>query len=60
MTEAYAKAAGELLGLAGTSDAIDAFVALLAAEHGTVVTSDPDDIRLLLNASSSSARIIDV
>ncbi|MGH9098822.1 MAG: PIN domain-containing protein [Acidimicrobiales bacterium] len=43
-----AKAAGTLCGLTGTSDVIDAGVALLARRHGaTVVTSDPEDLRRL-------------
>jgi predicted nucleic acid-binding protein len=41
---------GELLARSGTSDAVDAFVALTAAvERAAVVTSDPDDIGLLLD-----------
>jgi predicted nucleic acid-binding protein len=43
-----ARAAGALCGLAGTADVIDASVALLARRHrAAVVTSDPDDLRLL-------------
>lgn len=43
-----ARAAGELCGRAGTTDVIDASVALCARQRGhDVVTSDPDDIRRL-------------
>lgn len=45
---AEAKAAGALCGLAGTSDVIDASIALLARRHrASVVTSDPEDLRRL-------------
>lgn len=45
---AEARAAGALCGVTGTSDVIDASVALLARRHGaSVVTSDPDDLRRL-------------
>jgi hypothetical protein len=41
---------GELLAASGTSDVVDAFVALLAArEQAGVVSSDPDDIGRLLS-----------
>ncbi len=41
---------GKLLARSGTSDVIDGFVALTAAEAGAaVITADPGDIRLLLD-----------
>ena len=41
-----ARAAGQLCGLAGTSDVVDASVALVARQRGAaVVTSDPADLR---------------
>jgi predicted nucleic acid-binding protein len=41
---------GELLARSGTSDVVDAFVALTAAlENAVVITSDPQDIGLLLD-----------
>ena len=51
LSEAVAKAAGQLCGLRGTSDVIDASV-VLAAHGGAaiVVTSDSDDIRRLDSA----------
>ncbi len=43
-----ARAAGQLCGLAGTADVIDASVVLCArARQGLVVTSDPEDLRAL-------------
>ncbi|MGO9218314.1 MAG: PIN domain-containing protein [Streptosporangiaceae bacterium] len=41
---------GELLARSGTADVVDGFVALTAAlERAAVITSDPDDIGLLLS-----------
>jgi len=48
LTEGVAKAAGQLCGLRGPSDVIDASVVLAAREAAAiVVTSDADDIRRL-------------
>lgn len=45
---AEAHEVGALLAKAGTSDVVDAHVAVVAAKRGsTVVTSDPDDLRHL-------------
>ena len=48
---------GELLARAGTADVVDAHVALLAAPADVVLTSDPDDIRALLQARAVAARV---
>ncbi|MGA3563257.1 hypothetical protein [Melissospora conviva] len=46
-----AKAAGVLCGRAGTGDIVDATVVILAASLGAIIwTSDPNDIRTLLDA----------
>lgn len=46
-----AKAAGILCGKAGTADVIDATVVVMAATLGAIIwTSDPDDIRTLIDA----------
>ncbi|MGF7237665.1 MAG: twitching motility protein PilT [Frankia sp.] len=46
--EPAARSVGSLLGIAGTSDVIDACVALSAAGSGrAIVTSDPEDLRAL-------------
>ncbi len=59
LTEHAAHATGQLLGRAGTSDITDAAVAQTAADlQADVVTSDPDDIRHLLQAARSASRII--
>ena len=51
-----ARRVGELLARTGTSDVIDAHVALIAVRtQGTVLTSDPDDIRRLAPVASVRA-----
>lgn len=48
LDDARARAAGQLCGVRGTSDVIDASVALCARARGDgVLTSDPDDIARL-------------
>jgi predicted nucleic acid-binding protein len=43
-----ARAAGQLCGVAETTDVVDASVAIAAHDHGArVITSDPDDLRRL-------------
>jgi predicted nucleic acid-binding protein len=45
-----ARAAGQLCGVAGTSDVVDASVAVAARERALrIITSDADDLRLLDN-----------
>jgi hypothetical protein len=51
LTEVVARRAGALCARAGTSDVVDATVAVGAASRGDrVVTADPDDLRLLCAA----------
>lgn len=57
-----ARATGLLCGATGTSDIVDASVAIAAAtlarhQPTTVLTSDADDLRLLLGELGSAARI---
>lgn len=52
--------AGVLLGRAGTADAVDAAVALLAADDDRVVTSDPEDLRRLVAANGRHVDVIAV
>ena len=48
LDEYVARAAGELCGLTGTADVIDASVVLTARnEHDSILTSDPDGLRKL-------------
>ena len=50
--------AGVLQAAAGTSDAIDATVVLLAAPGDRIVTSDPGDIAVLATAAENRAVIV--
>lgn len=52
------RAAGALCGAAGSSDAIDAHVALLAHDGDIVLTSDAGDLRLLLGARGCHAEVM--
>jgi hypothetical protein len=57
LDEAAAKRAGELLAASRTSDLVDAAVVAGAVERGdAIVTSDPDDIRRLVDAAGGVAR----
>ena len=51
------KRIGELLALAGSADVVDAHVALMTAPADLVLTSDPGDIRELLQARRVPARV---
>jgi hypothetical protein len=51
------KPIGELLARSGSSDVVDAHVALMAAPADVVLTSDPGDIRALLRARGVPARV---
>ena len=51
-------AVGELCAARGTSDVVDAHLALLAHDHDTVVSSYPDDLLALLRATRSAARTV--
>lgn len=50
--------AGELLGAAGTSDAIDATVVLLAGPGDRILTGDPGDLARLASAAASRVVIV--
>jgi predicted nucleic acid-binding protein len=45
---ADARAAGELLAATGTSDVVDALLALLAVPGDQLLATDPDDFRVLI------------
>ena len=51
------KRIGELLARAGSADVVDAHVALLVAPADVVLTSDPGDIRALLQARGVPAHV---
>jgi hypothetical protein len=54
------KRLGALLGTTGSSDVVDAHVASLARPGDQVLTSDPDDLRNLLDALSVKADLIPI
>ncbi len=50
--------AGVLQAVAGTADAIDATVVLLAAPGDRILTADPDDMTLLAAAAENRAVVV--
>lgn len=52
LDEDLARAAGELLGAAGKSDVIDAAVVLICRDGDDIITSDPEDLEALAQASA--------
>ena len=56
--EQMGRRAGVLLARAGTSDPIDATVALVAESGDRILTSDPSDLRRLVAASGARAAVI--
>jgi predicted nucleic acid-binding protein len=57
--EDHAAPVGRLLALSGTTDVVDGFVAIKAAEmDAAVITSDPDDITHLLNALGADLPVL--
>jgi len=52
--------AGVLLGQAETHDVIDASVVLLARDGDDIYTSDPDDLRCLVEATGAHIELIPV
>lgn len=57
LDSARARSCGLLLATARSDDVTDAAVSLLAQNGDTVLTSDPDDIKTLLSASGTRARV---
>lgn len=57
---AQAKAAGELLAVSSTSDVVDALLALVALPGDHVLTSDPDDVRGLIEHRALPVTVISV
>lgn len=58
ITGGVARAAGEILGDVGSDKTVDAVVAIVAADQGgrvVVLTSDPDDLRLLTEGRGNIA-----
>jgi predicted nucleic acid-binding protein len=60
-TEDLGKAAGAICGHTGTTDVIDALVAVTALRlHALVVTNDPDDLQHLASSLHSKLAIFTV
>ena len=57
---ALGRRAGELLGVTGEVDVIDAAVALLATDGDMILTSDPGDLTALVAATGTHADIVPV
>lgn len=55
-----ARAAGELLAATGTSDVVDALLAVLAYPGDQVLTSDPGDLGLLLGERGMPVAVVTV
>ncbi len=58
LDDALGRRAGELLGLAGEVDVIDAAIALLAVDGDVILTSDPGDLAALVAAAGTHADIV--
>lgn len=59
--EDIARQAGVLLGLTGTSDPVDAIVVATAVRYtATVVTSDPKDLRVLIDAAAFHLGVVEI
>jgi hypothetical protein len=56
--EQTGRRAGVLLGRAGTSDAVDATVVLLARPGDRILTSDPGDISRLVDVAGVAAAVV--
>lgn len=52
------RSAGVLVGQAGTRDPIDATLVLLTRPGDRVLTSDPEDIALLVNAAGRAVAVV--
>ncbi len=57
---ADARLAGELLAASGTSDVVDALVALVAVPGDQVLTSDPSDLTRLVETRQCPVTIVSV
>jgi hypothetical protein len=58
VSERDGRRAGELLGVSGTSDVVDATLVLLAGPGDQIITSDPGDIRVLVSAAKVAATVV--
>lgn len=58
--EAAARRAGELLAKTKTRDVVDALIIGIARDGDSILTSDPDDLRVLLAAARIRATLITI
>ena len=58
ITETTGRSAGQLLGASGLADVIDAAVALLACDGDDIITSDHDDLTLLMHTLDRHVELI--
>ena len=58
VTDELGRATGALLGRAGTGDAIDASLVLIAADGDRILTSDPDEIGHLVSTTRRAVTVI--
>ena len=58
LDEAFGRRVGMLLARTKTSDVIDAAVALLASDGDEILTTDADDLRVLVRATGAHVDII--
>lgn len=56
--EPLARECGVLLGNAGTSDVVDATVALVATDGDAILTSDPADLQHLATTAGRRVRVV--
>ena len=60
LDDGLGRRAGVLIGRTGTSDAIDAALICLAYDGDVVLTSDPDDLRLLADSEGTHVDLVPV
>jgi len=58
LDENLGRAAGELLGVTGTSDVVDAALALLAVDGDEIVTLDRSDVEALVSAIGRHVELV--
>lgn len=56
--EAHGRRVGALCGAAGASDVVDAGLVELADDGDVIVTTDPDDLRSLVEACGRRVRVV--
>ncbi len=60
LDDGLGRRAGILLGRAATRDVIDASVVLLARDGDDIYTSDPEDLRVLIEATGTHIELIPI